>query len=203
MRRISIYEETVCSHPVACDADDLAVTASAESAPIEIDFWHAWGSGANYEALTTLVNGFNEANEGKIHVNEQFIGNYAEILSKYNSSFRSGDNPTVSLIDACMSLNEMQYGTMVNLTQYIAENDPEYDISQFVPAMLVFSTDTEGNVWSFPYGRPLRSCTATWICWAKLATACRRALKKCGRSARSGLSKRVPPLTAIPSPAAI
>ncbi len=131
----------------------MTAIASAEAAPIEIDFWHAWGSGSNYEALTTLVNGFNEANEGKIHVNEQYIGNYAEILAKYNSSFRSGDNPAVSLIDACMSLNELQYGTMVNLTEYIATNDPEYDIGQFVPAMLVFSTDTEGNVWSFPYGR--------------------------------------------------
>ncbi len=131
----------------------MTAIASAETAPIEIDFWHAWGSGANYEALVELVNGFNEAHEGEIHVNEQYIGNYAEILSKYNTSFRSGDNPAVSLIDACMTLNELQYGTMINLTDYITQNDPEYDISQFVPAMLVFSTDMDGNVWSLPYGR--------------------------------------------------
>ena len=34
-----------------------------------------------------------------------------------------------------------------------AQNDPDYDIGQFIPAMLVFSTDTDGNVWSLHYGR--------------------------------------------------
>lgn len=130
-----------------------STVAMAEGEPIEIDFWHAWGSGANYEALTKLVDDFNAEYEGKIHVNEQFIGTYAEILSKYNVSFRSGENAAVSLIDACMSLNEKDMGTMVNLTEYIAQNDPDYDIGQFIPAMLVFSTDTDGNVWSLPYGR--------------------------------------------------
>lgn len=131
----------------------MGITTASAEGPIEIDFWHAWGSGSNYETLTKLVNDFNAANEGKIHVTEQYIGNYAEILSKYNVSFRAGENPAVSLIDACMSLNEVQYGTMVNLTEYIAQNDPEYDIGQFIPAMLVFSTDVDGDVWSLPYGR--------------------------------------------------
>lgn len=131
----------------------LGMTAASAEGPVEISFWHAWGSGANYEALTKLVDDFNAAHEGEIHVTEQYIGNYAETLSKFNVSFKSGENPTVSIIDACMSLNELQYGTMINLSEYAAKNDPDYDIGQFVPAMLVFSTDTDGNVWSLPYGR--------------------------------------------------
>lgn len=131
----------------------LMSLTSALAEPIEIDFWHSHGSGANYEANCYLVDQFNAAYEGKIHVNEQFIGNYAETLSKFNTSYRSNDNPVVSYIDACMSLNEASMGTMIDLVSYAKENDPDYDLNQFVQAMLVFSTDPEGHIWSFPYGR--------------------------------------------------
>ena len=131
----------------------MGVAAFAEESPIEITFWHSWGNGANGEAVDQLVSDFNTAYEGKIHVTAQYIGGYADTLSKYNVSFKSGENPAVSIIDACMTLNEVDYGTMVNLSEYIAQNDPEYDINQFVPAMLVFSTDMNGDVWSMPFAR--------------------------------------------------
>lgn len=126
--------------------------ANAEG-PIELDFWHAWGSGANYDTIVELVNKFNAANEGKIHVTEQFIGNYAETLSKYTVSFSANENPAVSIIDACMTLNAVQYGVMENLSAYAATNDPEYDMSTFLPGMQVFATDAQGDVWSLPYAR--------------------------------------------------
>lgn len=130
----------------------LASLASAEG-PIELEFWHAWGTGANNDTLVALVDKFNAEHEGQIHVNQTYIGNYAEVLSKVNTSYQSGENPAVSIIDACMSLNEAGMGTMVDITKYIAENDPEYDIGEIIPAFLVFSTDPNGSVWSLPYAR--------------------------------------------------
>ena len=131
----------------------LASFALADG-PVEITLWHTWGSGTNAEAMEHLVSQFNEQYEGRIHVTAEVNGNgYAELLSKFNQYYRSNENPTVSIIDACMSLNEANMGTMVNLSEYAAAHDPEYDIAQFMPAMLVFSTDSDGSVWSFPYGR--------------------------------------------------
>lgn len=129
------------------------VSLSSAEDPVEIEFWHSWGSGANYDALVKLVNDFNTANEGRIHVTELFAGNYAETLSKFNVAFSANENPAVSIIDACMSLNAAQYGVMEDLTTYVAANDADYDMTQFLPGMMVFSTDAQGDVWSLPYAR--------------------------------------------------
>lgn len=126
--------------------------ASAEGA-IELDFWHSWGSGANYEALVKLVNDFNAANEGKIHVTETYVGNYAEVLSKVTVGYSANENPEINVIDACMTMTHAQNGVMENLSEYARANDPEFDMSTFLPGMLVFSTDTNGDVWSVPYAR--------------------------------------------------
>ena len=126
--------------------------ASAEGV-IELDFWHSWGSGANYEALVKLVNDFNAANEGKIHVTETYVGNYAEVLSKVTVGYSANENPEINVIDACMTMTHAQNGVMENLSEYARANDPEYDMSTFLPGMLVFSTDGNGDVWSMPYAR--------------------------------------------------
>ncbi|MDD6142718.1 MAG: extracellular solute-binding protein [bacterium] len=126
--------------------------ASAEG-PIELEFWHAWGSGANYEAIVKLVNDFNAANEGKIHVTETFVGNYAEVLSKVTVGYSANENPAVNVIDACMTMTHAQNGVMENLSEYARANDPEYDMGTFLPGMMVFSTDGNGDVWSLPYAR--------------------------------------------------
>ena len=126
--------------------------ANAEDV-IELDFWHSWGSGANYEALVKLVNDFNAANEGKIKVTETYVGNYAEVLSKFNVGYSANENPAVSIIDACMTMTHAQNGFMENLTEYAKANDPEFDFGTYLPGMLVFSTDNNGDVWSLPYAR--------------------------------------------------
>ena len=126
--------------------------ASAEDV-IELEFWHSWGSGANYEALVKLVDDFNAANEGKIHVTETYVGNYAEVLSKVTVGYSANENPAINVIDACMTMNHAQNGVMENLSAYAKANDPEYDMGTFLPGMLVFSTDANGDVWSVPYAR--------------------------------------------------
>lgn len=126
--------------------------ANAEDV-IELDFWHSWGSGANYETLVKLVNDFNAANEGKIKVTETYVGNYAEVLSKFNVGYSANENPAVSIIDACMTMTHAQNGIMENLTEYAKANDPEFDFGTYLPGMLVFSTDNNGDVWSLPYAR--------------------------------------------------
>ena len=102
-----------------------------------------------------LIGKFNEAYEGKIHVTGEYVaGGYADVLSKFNVSYSVNENPVVSIIDACMTMGEVQKNTMINLTAYAKEHDPEYDFGQFMPGMLLFSTDfATGDVYSVPYGR--------------------------------------------------
>ena len=130
----------------------LVPTAFAEG-PVEITFWHSWGSGTNAEAIEKLVTDFNTAYEGKIHVTAQYIGGYSDVLSKVMVGYNGGENPTVSVVDSCMALNAAQYGFMTNLTEYTAENDPEYDWEQFFPGLLTYSKDVDGNNWSVPFAR--------------------------------------------------
>lgn len=125
--------------------------ASAEEV-IEIDFWHSWGTGPNYEAVTTIVNGFNEAFAGKYHVTETYTGGYADTLSKAVVAYAANENPTVSVVDACMTLNANEQGIMANLSEIMA-NDAEYDVEQFMDGFMVFSTDPDGNIWSIPFAR--------------------------------------------------
>ena len=130
----------------------MVSTACADE-PVEITFWHSWGSGPNYDSITALTAKFNAANEGKIHVTEQYIGGYADTLSKCIVGYSGGDNPEVCVVDASMSLNAAKYGLMVDLAEYAAKNDAEYDFGQFIPGMMLFSTDVEGHVWSLPFAR--------------------------------------------------
>ena len=131
----------------------MVAVASAEG-PVEITITHNWGTGANFEEMNYLVDKFNAENEGKIHVTAEYVsGGYADVLSKFNVGYSVNENPAVSIIDACMTLDELRKNTMVNLTKYAAENDPEYD-GGFVDAMLLFSTDpATGDVYSLPYAR--------------------------------------------------
>ena len=130
----------------------LTTFAHAE-VPVEVVFWHSWGSGPNLEAVEELTNAFNAEHEGKIHVSAQYIGGYSDTLSKCIVGYSGGDNPTVSVVDACMTLNAVEYGIMEDLSAYIQANDPEYDVGQFFPGMMIFSTDIDGHVWSLPFAR--------------------------------------------------
>ena len=59
--------------------------AFAEGTPVEITFWHAMG-GVNGEAIVKLVEDFNAAYEGKIHVNYEYQGDYDSAFTKIQAA---------------------------------------------------------------------------------------------------------------------
>ena len=59
--------------------------AFAEGTPVEITLWHAMG-GVNGEAIVKLVEDFNAAYEGKIHVNYEYQGDYDSAFTKIQAA---------------------------------------------------------------------------------------------------------------------
>lgn len=62
----------------------------------DISIWHGL-SAANGKAFQHAVDGFNAANQGKIHVTATYQGVYADLLAKYTAAIRSKSTPTVVL----------------------------------------------------------------------------------------------------------
>ena len=72
-----------------------AVPALAE-APVQIDFWHSFGSGANLEAIDKIIADFNELHAGEYEVVGTYQGNYAEILGKLTVGYAADELPAVN-----------------------------------------------------------------------------------------------------------
>src|SRR2546421_54606 len=62
----------------------------------QITIWHGLGA-ANGVAFDKLIDEFNAANKGKIHVKATYQGAYADLLAKYTAGLRSNSTPTIVL----------------------------------------------------------------------------------------------------------
>ncbi len=100
----------------------LALTgvATAQTETITVQFWHTRGSGANYDVVLASVDAFNATvGKGKnIVVEETYIGNYNEILTKTQLAIQAGEQVHIvvigntivgSLIDDGLLADRMRY----------------------------------------------------------------------------------------------
>ena len=129
----------------------LASFASAED-KITIDFWHSFGSGANLECIETVIEDFN-AMQDRYEVIGTFQGNYAEILGKLTVAYAAGDVPAVTFCDSVDCPQLINMGMLVNLSEYAAENEPDYDFGVFFDGLMNYGTSPSGDVYALPFGR--------------------------------------------------
>lgn len=71
---------------------NVSATADADLSGTTITFWHSM-SGVNGEALTALVDQFNEENTYGITVDAEFEGEYDDAINKLKSSMVGGSGP--------------------------------------------------------------------------------------------------------------
>lgn len=82
-----------------------ASVATGTKSVINITFWESMpsglgGAGGNHGALMTLINAFNSAYAGKIHVNDvQQTGGYTQTWSQYVASLANHTSPNVVMFD--------------------------------------------------------------------------------------------------------
>ncbi len=97
MKRIAIAIAAVVAMACGGNSPAPAPAADATAPPgqvVEVNFWHAFASGANGDATKFLVDKFNSQNQGKIHVTSTAAAaNYDDALAKYKASIQSNSLP--------------------------------------------------------------------------------------------------------------
>lgn len=122
-------------------------TAFAESAPIELTFWHAMG-GVNGEAIVKLVEDFNAAYEGKIHVNYEYQGDYDSAFTKIQAAGMNSIPCDLMQVYDIGTRFMIDSGWVKPVQEFI---DAEgYDISQIEPNIAAYYT-VDGTLYSMPF----------------------------------------------------
>ncbi len=127
--------------------------AIAEGDPITIKFWHTRGSGANYEVTQYAVNTFNETvgKEKGIVVEEVFIGNYNEILSKTQLAIQSGEAPQVVVSGNTFVSYLLEDEVLADMAPLAASTG--WDRNNLLQPFQEINGNTNGTLYTLPYIR--------------------------------------------------
>lgn len=127
-----------------------SLMAGAASAQTQIDWWHAMG-GELGETLDGIVADFN-ASQPDYAVVATYRGTYTETMTAAIAAFRAGEQPDI------VQVFEVGTGTMMNAAgaiipvyELMANTGAEFDPSAFLPAVVGYYTDPEGNMLSMPF----------------------------------------------------
>ncbi|MBF8224114.1 sn-glycerol-3-phosphate ABC transporter substrate-binding protein UgpB [Halomonas sp. 328] len=128
-------------------AASLSLSAHAT---VEVQWWHAMG-GELGEILENLTEEFNAAQDD-YRVRPSYRGNYTETMTGAIAAFRAGQQPHI------LQVFEVGTGTMMAaegaiypIHELMAEQGRALDQDAFLPAVVGYYTDTDGNLLSFPF----------------------------------------------------
>ncbi|KPQ07805.1 MAG: sn-glycerol 3-phosphate transport system substrate-binding protein [Rhodobacteraceae bacterium HLUCCA12] len=134
---------------LAGTALSLSFAASA-NAQVTINWWHAMG-GELGELLEEVAEGFNES-QSDYEVVPNFRGTYAETMTGAIAAFRANEQPHV------LQVFEVGTGTMMAaegaiypIYQLMEDFDVPFDPEAYLPAVVGYYTDPDGNMLSFPF----------------------------------------------------
>jgi sn-glycerol 3-phosphate transport system substrate-binding protein len=125
----------------------MTVTASART---EIQWWHAMGGelGARLEAV---AEGFN-ASQSEYRIVPTFKGSYAETLTAAIAAFRAREQPAiVQVFEVGTGTMMAAKGAVYPVHQLMAEEGESFDPKAYLPAVVGYYTDTNGNMLSMPF----------------------------------------------------
>ncbi|WP_355661168.1 sn-glycerol-3-phosphate ABC transporter substrate-binding protein UgpB [Halomonas salifodinae] len=128
-------------------AASLSLSAHAT---VEVQWWHAMG-GELGEILEGMTEEFNAAQDD-YRVRPSYRGNYTETMTGAIAAFRAGQQPHI------LQVFEVGTGTMMAaegaiypIHELMAEQGRALDRDAFLPAVVGYYTDTDGNLLSFPF----------------------------------------------------
>jgi len=132
----------------------------------EISIWHGLGASAG-EAFEKLIDEFNTANEGKIHVTSTYQGAYADLLAKYTAGVRTNDVPTVLLAGDVATGFLVDLGQTIPATSLAQANPEDLNVDDLVPAAANYYT-VDGTLEAVPMNV---STPMLWVNWDLMAQA--------------------------------
>ncbi len=131
-----------------------AAEAAATDGPIEVLYWHTWGSN-NLAYLEDMAAKFNES-QSKYHVTLQYVGNMNALYSKLQVT-EEKDLPAMinSTTEAFGSYLYTDY--IVPLYKVVpAEDKPILDA--IYKNLVGAWGDNDGNLWAYPMGNSMSGC---------------------------------------------
>lgn len=128
----------------------LALGASAAQAATEIQWWHAMG-GKLGEKLEEIVAKYN-ASQDKYKVVPVYKGSYAETMTAAIAAFRAGQQPDlVQVFEVGTATMMAAKGAIYPVYKLMKDENQPFDPNGFLPAVVGYYTDTDGNMLSMPF----------------------------------------------------
>lgn len=130
---VLIFSMTACgTSEKTSDTNKNDATSEGETVyvenPINIEFWHTFGSGEAAKYINEAVETFNKTNEYGITVNALSMGDYVSLRTSLTTAIGAGDNPQVSILG--MSDILASAGVLQDMSAY-AKRD-EYLVENFI-----------------------------------------------------------------------
>jgi sn-glycerol 3-phosphate transport system substrate-binding protein len=133
-------------------ASALALMASvtAAAAQTEVHWWHAMG-GENGAKLEEIVAGYNTSQQDFVVI-PTFKGTYPETMTAAIAAFRAGEQPAiVQVFEVGTGTMMAAQGAIYPVFQLMADMGEPFDPAAFLPSVVGYYTDTEGNMLSMPF----------------------------------------------------
>jgi sn-glycerol 3-phosphate transport system substrate-binding protein len=145
----------------AATATSVIAMSSAAFAQTEIQFWHAMGGqlGERTDAFATTFNGLQD----QCVVNSVYQGNYTETMTAAIAAFRAGEQPhIVQVFEVGTATMMAAEGAVYPVHQLMADQGIAFDEADYIPAVISYYSDTDGNMLSLPFN------SSTPVMWVNL-----------------------------------
>ncbi|SDD17342.1 sn-glycerol 3-phosphate transport system substrate-binding protein [Paracoccus isoporae] len=128
----------------------LIASVGSASAATEIQWWHAMG-GELGAKLEEIVQGFNDSQD-EYTVVPSYKGTYPETMTAAIAAFRANEQPAiVQVFEVGTGTMMAAEGAIVPVYQMMEDQGAEFDPNAFLPAVVGYYTDTDGNMLSMPF----------------------------------------------------
>lgn len=127
----------------------IAVPAAAQD-KVQVQWWHAMG-GELGTLLEQVATTFNESQD-QYEVIPSFRGTYAEAMTGAITAFRAGEQPhIVQVFEVGTRTMMAAEGAIYPIYQLMADTGRTFDPAAYLPTIVGYYTDPEGNMLSFPF----------------------------------------------------
>ncbi|WP_284265347.1 sn-glycerol-3-phosphate ABC transporter substrate-binding protein UgpB [Roseicyclus amphidinii] len=150
-------------HIATASAVSVLALSTAAAAQTEIEFWHAMGGqlGEQTDAFATEFN----ASQDQCVVNSVYQGNYTETMTAAIAAFRAGEQPQIVQVfevGTATMMSAADNGAVYPVHQLMADQGIAFDEADYLPGVISYYSDTEGNLLSLPFN------SSTPVMWVNL-----------------------------------
>ena len=177
----------ICATAIAA----LSAQGAVAAGKAKVAFWHAMG-GHLGEIVDKFANDFN-AQSDSCEIDPSYKGNYTETMTSAIAAFRAGEQPHIVQVFEVGTATMMAaegHGAIYPVYQLMKDAGVPFDKADYLPAVVSYYTDTDGNLLSLPFNSSTpvlfynkdalkKAGVGVPTTWAEVETAA-RALKKAG-----------------------